>query len=481
MPRPAAGKYRGAAPGAAVAYHRRMEQHPPVPGAPAGGARRDVYTVSRLNREARGLVESGLGTLWLEGEISNFARPGSGHWYFSLKDDAAQVRCAMFRNRNAGLGTVPRDGMQVLVRARVSLYEARGEFQLVVDHLEEAGEGELRRRLEQLKARLAAAGLFDAARKRPLPRLPAAIGIVTSPTGAALRDILQVLGRRFPAVAVLLYPVPVQGEGAAERIAAAIRLASTRAEVDVLVVGRGGGSLEDLWSFNEEVVARAIYECAIPVVSAVGHEVDVTIADLVADVRAPTPSAAAELVVPDAGEWLRRLDATAVRLAGAWARRRDAWRESLDWSRRRLVQLHPAQLLEQRTQRVDELGGRLAAALRARLALATHALATRRAELLRESPAATLAALSQRVAVLAARLGAAAQARLERTGAALGSAARALQATSPLATLRRGYAVVTRVPDGRILQDAADAPEGTEIEARLARGSLVARVTRKPG
>ncbi len=458
-----------------------MEQLPARSGAAAGGPRRDVYTVSRLNREARGLIEAGFGTLWLEGEVSNFARPASGHWYFSLKDDAAQLRCAMFRNRNAGLGLLPRDGMQVLVRARVSLYEARGEFQLVVDHLEDAGEGELRRRLEQLKARLGAAGLFAADRKRPLPRLPAAIGVVTSPTGAALRDVLQVLGRRFPAAGVLLYPVPVQGDGAADRIAAAIRLASARNEVDVLVVTRGGGSLEDLWAFNEEAVARAIYECGVPVVSAIGHEVDVTIADLVADVRAPTPSAAAELIVPDAGEWLRTLDGTATRLAASWARRRDEWRQALDWGRRRLAQLHPAALLEQRSQRLDELGGRLSASLRGRVLLASHGLAARRAELLRESPAARLASLARRMAVLVAQLGPAASARLDSCGAALASAARALQATSPLATLERGYAVVTRLPDGRVLRDAADAPAGTDIEARFARGRLRARVTRNPG
>ena len=477
MPDPVTGKYRGAPPPAAVAYYRLMEQSPPMSSASATGARRDVYTVSRLNREARGLIEAGFGVLWLEGEVSNFSRPASGHWYFSLKDDMAQLRCAMFRNRNAGLAKVPRDGMQVLVRARVSLYEARGEFQLVVDHLEEAGEGELRRRLEQLKARLAAAGLFDVARKRPLPRLPTTIGIVTSPSGAALHDILQILGRRFPAATVLLYPVPVQGDGAADRIAAAIRLASARREVDVLVVGRGGGSLEDLWSFNEEVVARAIYDCAMPVVSAVGHEVDVTIADLVADVRAPTPSAAAELVVPDAGEWLRSLDTTSTRLATAWSRRGSGWHETLDWARRRLDQLHPAALLEQRTQRLDELGGRLSASLRTRVLQASHHLATRRAELLRESPAARVASLSQRVAVLSARLGPAAIAGLERVTAEFGSAARALQATSPLATLERGYAVVTRIPDGLVLKDATQASPGTEIETRLAHGRLRARVT----
>jgi exodeoxyribonuclease VII large subunit len=352
---------------------------------------RDVYTVSRLNREARGLVEGTLGSIWLEGEISNFARPGSGHWYFSLKDDAAQVRCAMFRQRNAGLGMVPRDGMQVLVRARASVYEPRGEFQLIVDHLEESGEGELRRRFERLKRQLAAEGLFETARKRPLPRLPRRIGVVTSPTGAALRDILQVLRRRFAAVPVILYPVPVQGAGAAGQIAAAIALASARAEVDVLVVGRGGGSLEDLWSFNEEAVARAIVDCAMPVVSAVGHEVDVTIADLAADVRAPTPSAAAELIVPDAAEWLRSLAAAERRLAGAWRRRQAAWLDALDWARKRLSQLHPSLAIERQFQRLDDLDTRMGAAIRGQLVLAGHRLAARRAELVSLSQASRIA------------------------------------------------------------------------------------------
>src|SRR5262245_24425697 len=269
-----------------------MDASIPAAARPAE-ARRDIYTVSRLNREARGLLEAGLPSLWITGELSNLSRPASGHWYFTLKDEDAQVRCAMFRSRNLAVRVAPRDGLQVLLRARVGLYEARGEFQLVVDHLEEAGEGELRRRFEALKLKLAAEGLFDAGRKRPLPRFPRRIGVVTSPTGAALRDVLQVLGRRFPAVPVLLYPVPVQGAGAAREISAMLQVADRRRDVDVLLLVRGGGSLEDLWAFNDESLARAIAGMGLPVICGIGHEVDFTIADFVADLRAPTPSAAA--------------------------------------------------------------------------------------------------------------------------------------------------------------------------------------------
>ena len=446
------------------------------PGATFPTRERDVYTVSRLNREARALIEGGLGTIWLEGEISNFARPASGHWYFSLKDDAAQVRCAMFRQRNAGTAVLPREGMQVLVRARAGLYEPRGEFQLVVDHLEEAGEGELRRRFEELKRRLAAEGLFDASRKRPLPRLPRRIGVVTSPTGAALRDILHVLKRRFPAIPVVVYPVPVQGEGAGSRIAAAIALASARGEADVLIVGRGGGSLEDLWSFNEEAVARAIVASSIPVVSAVGHEVDFTIADMAADLRAPTPSAAAELVVPDAAEWLRSLASTHSRLYRAWRRRAAEGAEALAWAVRRLGQLHPALLLERQAQRLDELDGRLVTALRNQIDIGAHRLAARRAELASFSPVAMLTGMRGRVQVLEARLAPALAARVEHARTRLAGTARALHAVSPLATLERGYAIVTRADDDTVVTDAATATPGTEIEARLARGRLRARV-----
>ncbi|HET8701334.1 MAG TPA: exodeoxyribonuclease VII large subunit, partial [Nitrococcus sp.] len=255
---------------------------------------RDVYTVSRLNQEVRLLLEQALPLLWVEGEISNLSQPRSGHLYFTLKDEAAQVRCAMFRNRGLYLRFQPKESLHVLVRARISLYAPRGDFQLIVEHMESAGDGALRRAFEALKSRLAKEGLFAAEHKRPLPALPRRLGIITSPSGAALHDVLTVLRRRFPAIRVLVYPVTVQGAQAPREIAAMIRLAAHRREVDALLLTRGGGSLEDLWAFNDEAVARAVYDCTLPIVSAVGHEIDTTIADLVADQRAPTPSAAAE-------------------------------------------------------------------------------------------------------------------------------------------------------------------------------------------
>src|SRR6202167_4608551 len=296
---------------------------------------RDVYSVSRLNREVRVLLERGFGALWLEAEISNFARPSSGHWYFSLKDSAAQVRCAMFRQRNMLSAFTPRDGQKVLVRARIGLYEPRGEYQLIIDHMEDAGLGALKRQFEELRAKLEREGLVAAERKRPLPSLPRRIGIITSPTGAAVRDILHVLARRFPAAAVLVYPVSVQGAQAAAEIVAALEAAGRRAECDVLILARGGGSLEDLWAFNDERLARAIVASTIPLITGIGHEIDFTIADFAADMRAPTPSAAAELVVPDAGEWLAALASLAARLARCARRRLGEQRERLRWLERR--------------------------------------------------------------------------------------------------------------------------------------------------
>ncbi|HEX9707427.1 MAG TPA: exodeoxyribonuclease VII large subunit [Steroidobacteraceae bacterium] len=444
-------------------------------------AQRDIYTVSRLNREARGLLEAGFPSLWITGELSNLSRPASGHWYFTLKDEDAQVRCAMFRQRNLAVRFAPRDGMQVLLRARVGLYEARGEFQLVADHLEEAGEGELRRRFEALKLKLAAEGLFDAARKRALPRFPRRIGIVTSATGAALRDVLHVLRRRCPAIPVLIYPVPVQGAGAARDIAAMLALADRRSEVDVLLVVRGGGSLEDLWAFNEETLARALADVTLPVICGIGHEIDFTIADFVADVRAPTPSAAAELAVPDAGAWLASLEVTMRRLAAASLRALRERREAFTRGARRLTAFHPAQAIAQRAQRLDELQTRAHAAARRGAVGRNQQLLRLRAELEIHSPASRITALLQRIAHARARLTPALKHCLAVASGRLQSSARGLQATSPLATLGRGYAIVTLASTGAIVTDAAQAPAGTEIEARLARGRLRARVGGRKG
>jgi exodeoxyribonuclease VII large subunit len=274
-----------------------------IPGTSRPQSDSDVYSVGRLNREVRLLLEHGMPVVWVEAELSNFSRPGSGHWYFTLKDRDAQVRCAMFRQRNSLVRFTPAEGKLVLARARVGLYEPRGDYQLLVEHMEEAGVGALKREFERLKERLAAEGLFAPELKRPLPGVPRRIGIVTSPTGAAVRDILNILARRFPAAEVLIYPTVVQGAAAVPELLAAIGLASARRECDVLIVARGGGSLEDLWAFNDERVARALRACPMPVVTGIGHEVDFTIADFVADLRAPTPSGAAELVVPDGQAW----------------------------------------------------------------------------------------------------------------------------------------------------------------------------------
>lgn len=440
---------------------------------------REIYTVSRLNREARALLEGSFPPVWIEGEISNLARPSSGHVYFCLKDAGAQVRCALFRAQLRLSTAVPRDGMHALVRARVTLYEGRGEYQLIVEHIEEAGEGALRRAFEVLKARLAQEGLFDAARKKALPRLPRHIGLITSPTGAVLHDILTTLKRRFPAIPVLLYPVPVQGKNAAGPIAEAIRFAGVHGVCDVLLLARGGGSLEDLWAFNEEIVARALAACPLPVVSAVGHETDVTIADLVADVRAPTPTAAAELVSPDRSEWLHRFEQLEARLV---RRARDVLRQRaqhLDWLAARLV--HPRARLENLTQRLEVLAHRLRAAHARRLHAMHARLHALSGRLFRCSPLGHLKNLQLDGRHLYGRLNQALTQRLAGNRAQLTHLAHTLNALSPLATLDRGYAIVRHGATGAILRTIDAVQAGDLIEARLARGRLNCVVKDKSG
>jgi exodeoxyribonuclease VII large subunit len=436
---------------------------------------RDVYSVSRLNREVRVLLERGFGSLWLEGEISNFSRPSSGHWYFSLKDAAAQVRCAMFRQRNMLCSFTARDGQKVLVRARVGLYEPRGEYQLIVDHMEDAGLGALKRQFEELSARLSAEGLFAPERKRPLPALPKRIGVITSPTGAAIRDILHVLARRFPAVAVLIYPVAVQGAQAAGEILAALRLAGRRAECDVLILARGGGSLEDLWAFNDEELARAIVASPIPVISGIGHEIDFTIADFAADVRAPTPSAAAELVVPDAGEWLAAFVRLGAQLRRGMQRRLDERRERLEWLTGRAALVSPSARLIQQTLRLDEFEQRMCRALQNLLNARISQFRERESRLWKASPLARVRDAAARHAALLLRLRAAGLEHVRRARERLLPLVRTLNAVSPLATLERGYAIVS-AEHGAILRNAADAAPGTIIEARLAKGVIHAKV-----
>jgi exodeoxyribonuclease VII large subunit len=439
------------------------------------GETRDIYSVSRLNREVRMLLDRGFPAIWLEAEISNFARPSSGHWYFSLKDTGAQLRCAMFRQRNMLSNMSPRDGQQVLVRGRISLYEPRGDYQLIVDHMEDAGQGALKREFDRLKAKLAAEGLFATERKRPVPPLPKRIGVITSPTGAAIRDILHVLQRRFPAIAVLIYPVPVQGAQAAPEIIAALQTAAARADCDVLILARGGGSLEDLWAFNDEALARQIAASPIPIVSAIGHEVDFTIADFVADVRAPTPSAAAEIVVPDAGEYLKSFQLSAQRLRQLMGRRLGELTRALEFLRRRAGLVSPAARLAQQTQRLDDLEQRLVRALRQSLTSSKSQLLEHQGRLWRVSPAARLRESQAKYAALMARLQAAGIAKLQRAQNRFAPLLRTLNAVSPLATLERGYAIV-KLDGGQIVRSASQVKAGDLILARVAQGEIRAKV-----
>jgi len=403
----------------------------PVAGPGAAATQRTVYSVSRLNRDVRVLLESGIGQVWVQGEVSNFAQPSSGHWYFSLKDRDAQLRCAMFRTRNSLSRFTPREGQLIIARGRVSLYEPRGDYQLLAEHLEDAGLGALQRAFDDLKRKLAAEGLFAAERKRPLPLAPMRIGVITSPTGAAIRDILHILARRFPLASVLIYPVAVQGAAAAPAIVAALDLACARAECDVLILARGGGSLEDLWAFNDERVARAIFRSTLPIVTGIGHEIDFTIADFVADLRAPTPSGAAELVAPDTSAWLQRLARLGTRFVAGVRRALSVEQTRLQTLQHRLQQAHPGARLQQHSQRLDELDTRLLLALNAHIA---------------------------------------------RDTARLDGAARALQAVSPLATLGRGFAVITRSTDGTLVTDAQQLAVGDQFDAKLAQGHLRATV-----
>ena len=440
-----------------------------------------AITVSELNRQTRLLLERGMARLWVHGEISNLARPASGHLYFGLKDEAAQIRCAWFRQRQRAATNRIRDGDQVLVLGRVSIYEPRGEYQFIVEQVEPAGEGELRRRFDLLKKKLAAEGLFDSDRKRPLPLLPRRIGVITSPSGAAIRDILTVLRRRFPSIPVVIYPSPVQGDAAVPGLIAALDRAARRNECDVLIIGRGGGSLEDLWAFNEEALARAMRSCPIPIVSGVGHEVDVTIADFAADVRAPTPSGAAELVAPDQLEWQRSLVGLSARLALQMRRRLGNAFQAFDWLSRRLNQCSPASRLRQQSERLRDLTRALAGAMR-------HEF-TRRGRLLDQICSRVLAGAPLRRLERTSRRGADLQTRLLRLGPLpverlrmrLRLAERALQSVSPLATLTRGYAIVTDVETGHVLIDAATVAPGRAVRAQLARGSVQATVTRSEG
>jgi exodeoxyribonuclease VII large subunit len=430
-----------------------------------------VISVADLNRRARDFIEAGFPLLWVAGEISNFTRAASGHCYFSLKDATAQVRCVFFRHKAALIDWKPENGMQVEVRALPTLYEARGDFQLTVEGMRRSGLGALFEAFERLKRKLEQEGLFDASRRRPIPSFPRCVGVVTSLKAAALRDVLTTLARRMPGIPVVLYPAPVQGEGAGEKIAQAIRTASARAETDVLIVCRGGGSVEDLWAFNEEVVARAIVDCTIPVVSGVGHETDFTIADFVADARAPTPTAAAELVSPDRAELLVRLGVLGARLSRDVERTLNTRMQHLDYLGKRLV--HPGERIGAELRQIAHLANRLRSGATHALDAATWNLSGLLQRLKGALPDIDARIAAQQALRLRLQYG---QARLlEQHDAELARMSANLAHLNPQAVLERGYSIVGK-QDGRIVRSAEQIAAGEPLRVTFAHGAAQARV-----
>lgn len=421
------------------------------------------------------MLETGFGTLWLQGELSNFSRPASGHFYFSLKDSQSQIRCAMFKGRNRYIDFKPDNGDAVLVRGKLGLYSARGDFQLIVEHMEPAGAGKLQAAFEATKRELDAQGWFAVESKQAIPPLPQTIGVVTSPTGAALRDVLQVLKRRYRQARIIIYPTLTQGKAAAPEIVKAIRRANERCEADVLLLVRGGGSLEDLWAFNEIQVAEAIRTSSLPIVAGIGHEVDVTISDLVSDLRAPTPSAAAELATPDTSSLQRRVDEAKRSLARTQSQRLAALTQQLAQNNARLYLRHPENRLREQAQRVDDLDQRLLRAVQQQWQKNAASVQSTTARLSAHSPALKLARLDDRVLGLTARLHNAANRQHASAAARFELLARTLHSVSPLAVLDRGYAIVSK--NDKPVTHVGSVLPGEEIKARLANGEIQAIVS----
>ena len=430
-----------------------------------------VYTVSRLNREIRTVLEQGFASLVLTGEISNFIAPASGHWYFSLKDDKAQIKAAMWRGNNRSQSYRPENGAQVTVKARVSLYEPRGDYQLIIEHMEPAGEGQLKQEFDALKMRLAAEGLFSSAYKKPLPQNINRIGVITSATGAAIKDILTVLKRRAPQLEVIIYPAMVQGKEAHIHLINQIELANARNEVDILILGRGGGSLEDMWCFNHEQLARAIHNSDLPIISAVGHEIDTTISDYVADMRAPTPSAAAELVSPNTQELHSKVTQLINRLNNAFKHSIADKRALATQLQHRLNLCHPRNQLNQKAQRLDELSIALQQAMQSRLYQQERTLNNLTPRLMRQSPDKKLAQASHQLSQLQARLNQAIQQQLQQANNSLALQASKLDSVSPLNVLARGYSI-TKTQQGKVVKSVGQIKAGDVLVTELVDGSV---------
>lgn len=438
-----------------------------------------IISVSELNRKAKSLLEGGIPKLWIEGEISNLARPASGHMYFSLKDETAQIRCAWFKQRQHQNISAMTNGTKMLALGRISLYEARGEYQFIVEKMETAGEGDLKRKYEKLKEKLSIEGFFAEEIKKPLPKLPRRIGIITSPSGAAIRDALSVLKRRFPIVPVIIYPVSVQGDGAAPEIKLALEKANNRAECDLLIITRGGGSIEDLWAFNEEIVARAIHHSNIPIISAIGHETDVTIADFVADHRAPTPSAAAEVAVPDQQEWFNSIDNISRKLNALIIRAINNRHQTLDWFNKRLTQSSPQVIVKRQIEQSINLQRVLKSSMKNFLILRGRKIDKLTSRCIQSSPSQSLQKQIMRFEAIKQNIHAKGKKLIEDNQNRLQLVSRSLNSVSPLGTLDRGYAIVSEVNTNKIITNPKSLKINSKLEIRLAKGKIMAAVIEK--
>jgi len=439
-------------------------------------AEKKIYSVSGLNRETKDLLSNHFSFIQVEGEISNLSQPSSGHIYFSLKDKKAQVRCAMFKSQLRRLGFTPKNGEQVILSAQVSLYEARGDYQLIASKMQQAGEGDLQLAFEQLKSKLFNEGLFDQQIKQNIPSLPEHIGVITSPSGAAIHDILSVLKRRFPAIPVLIYPTSVQGTAAKLEITQAIELANQHKQVDLILLARGGGSLEDLWSFNEESVARAIVKSKIPIISGIGHEVDFTIADFVADLRAATPSAAAENAVPNQQSWLSSFQAIEQQLHHLIHRHLSQHTQATQWLNKRLQQLHPGQQYQRHAQALDNLEIRLQRSIQSKIEHKKQILANKNTTLQQQNPINRISRYQEQLQYLSNRLNIATRHKFEKLKRKHLALIQTLNAVSPLATLERGYSITSLSKTSSIISSSNQLSVDDMIKTRFAHGHVLSQI-----
>ena len=440
-----------------------------------------IISVTELNKLAKSLLENGIPKLWIEGEISNLARPASGHIYFSLKDETSQIRCAWFKQRQSINANDISNGMKMLALGKISLYQPRGEYQFIIEKMETAGEGDLKRKYEELKQKLFNEGLFDREKKLEIPKLPKKIGVITSPSGAAIRDVLSILKRRFPLLPIVIFPITVQGDNAAPDIENALKNANLRADCDVLILTRGGGSLEDLWAFNEEIVARAIHASKIPIISAIGHETDTTIADFVSDIRAPTPSGAAEIVTPDQNELLKLLKTLFGRIEHETNQYINSKSQSMDWLSKRLSQSSPIMTVRKQIEISGNLRKLLFSSIGRNLSLHTKAVDSLKFRLNSSSPKLKIQKAISHLSEMQLKVTTSTKSSVTKLNSQLTTLGKTLDSLSPLKTLERGYAVARDSKTKKIISNSEKVSINSQIDIKLAKGEIATKVIKRKG